>query len=411
MFAKFSDTVRKESTDKIPKEVLAAYNQQIPENMRAQYVDKHNGTCELVPIIDDSNTQITFTVPSAKLIDKVPDDIKNQEDLVDYMYRTQKVLHYRVDGNPYMIINGFKVNFEDIIKSPYGDFKLQNGGTLYLAPQKFPELKPLSLVVGDTTLKLNVKRIPDERKDVIVLQTDENFWLQIIMELSTVNGGQSTIRILCRFQSCKTVRDLLSAYKVSDELACGNYSMPFMETAIPLPLKNPIPQDIREFWEKALQVENVLKIQFDPTAVFYRRDMNLIQQLYQGLVLNRPFSSFVNEGPQTGLHSGEKEGFEKNIGQPMAIAFVENHQWNVLGVSFETCDLCCIFDAIISDVTEDSKDSDKPYFVHLVSVEDKKMRLVRYIAKSESEILDFQAPFESNNELLKYLSEAKAISK
>lgn len=411
MFAKFNDTVKKDKIDKIPKEILDSYNAKIPDNVCAQYVDKHDGTCELVTTTDASKTQVTVTVPSATLVDKVPDDIRTQKELEDYMYRTQKTLHYRVEGKPYMKINGFKVFLEDFVKRPFDDHRLGPGSDLYIVPPKFPKLKPLLLDVGKTKLELKVERIPDERKNVIVLKTDENYWLQIKLELSNIKDEPSRIEVNCDFSNCKTVSDLLSAFKIKNALASGKYSLSYMGIHIPLPLKNPVPTKMRQFWEKAEKLEKILDVRFVPNVESYQQDIFSIQRLFQCLVLKSPFSSFINEGSQTGLHTDDREAFDANIGKPMALAYVEEHHWEVLGASFETYDLCCIFDAVIEDVTEDSVDSDKPYFAHLSPVEGKKMKLVTYIATNEEEISRFQRQFDSHNDLLKYMLEAKTISK
>ena len=410
MFAKFRETVKDEYMNKIPKEVLAAYNAQIPENVRAEYVDRHDGTCELVPAWDDPKTKMTFTVPSAELLTEIPDDIKTQEELEDYMYRTQKTLHYRVGENAYMNINGFKVYLKDFVKSPFDQYELTGAESFYIIPRKFPELSPLPLVAGDVHLELKVKRIPDERKNIVVLQTDEKFWLQLTLELSTIKDAPSTIRMAYQYQHCKTVSELLCAFRVTDALAEGNYMLPYMESPIPFPRKNPIPADVRQFWEKAEEVEKRLSVSFDPNAISYHRDRIQIEKLYQGLILKRPFSASVNESAQTGLHTTGKGAFEENIGKPMAISYVEKKEWSILGVSFETYDLCCIFDAVISDIEEESLEGKESYFVHLSSVEGKTMRLVTYIARSEEEILEYQRQFTTSDELMKCLSEAKSIS-
>lgn len=410
MFAKFSDTVKQDSINRIPKEVLAAYNAEIPKNVCAQYVDKHNGTCELVTDLENPNTQITVTIPAAKLIDTVPDYIKTQEELEDYMYRMQKGLHYRVEGKPYMEINGFKVCFDDLVKHPYDDYKIENGGELYIVPHPFPKLKPLLLVADGLKIDLDVKRIPDERKDVVVLQTDERFWLQINMELSVIEGLQSKITMISRLKNCKTIEELLSAFKVIDALANGNYMLSFLETSIPIQLNTTVSAEVRRFWEKAGEVEKILNVQFDPNVASYQRDIDLIQKLFQCLVLKNPFASFINEAVRPGLHATSKEGFEENVGKAMAIAFVEKKKWDILGASFETYDFCCIFDAVIADIIEEVDNNEKPYFISLAPVEGKKMRIVTYIATSEEETSRFQRQFSSHNELLRYLSEVKSVS-
>ena len=105
MFANFKDIVKKESIEKIPTEIINAYNSKIPNGIGLKYVDNNDGKCILIPDKPKEKIDMTITMPPSNLVDKIPDDIKTQKDLLDYMYRTQKTLYYEIDENS-VLING-----------------------------------------------------------------------------------------------------------------------------------------------------------------------------------------------------------------------------------------------------------------------------------------------------------------
>ena len=412
MFANFKDIVKKESIEKIPTEIINAYNSKIPNGIGLKYVDNNDGKCILIPDKPKEKMDMTITMPPSNLVDKIPDDIKTQKDLLDYMYRTQKTLYYEIDENsvdsmPYMTINGFKVNLDEITKDPFSCNQKKFLG-FYLKPQKFPDVPPLEFKTEEHIITLQMKRIPDERKNTVVLCSEEERPINIRI---TLLNDEIKMKINYDCKKCKTVSELLTIFDIAKSLNSGTCRISYFEETVQIPIDNCVNENTISFWNNIKHLEDLFQIKFNPNVDIYERDMISLKKLFIGLIENQPFSDTISDNDSIGLSLSDiDKNLYENIGNQIEFLYVQQKDWDILGQKFTTYNLCCIFNAVLSSISEEKNDSLKSYFAHLAPIKGEKMYLSMYIFNSEDELIEFQKQFDSNIEMQNYLKKAKQIS-
>lgn len=420
MFASFNATVKKDKIDNVPEEILAVYNSKIPDDLNAKYVATHDGQCVLDIRSCDPKSAITITLPANQLLDAVPSDVKTQDDLVKYLYRTQKVLHFKPSSQgeaPYMTIsNGnhpFKIYLKDLVKEPLSSTPSSEIVSWYIVPPPFPDMPPVKVIAGDIALDLKAARIPDENAAQIVLQTESNFWLQLIMHLSVNPQIKSTIKIKCDYKKCKSVDSLLEAFAVTDAFQHGNYAISYMAEHPPIKLSQCVSPSTVAFWEKVQHLQHVLGLNFDPHVPIYNRDVKVVNRLYQSFVCHKPYAVPIQAAENTGITLEDMaDSFFENIGRPVALTYLEHKETPILGQTISTYAFCCLFDAIISDISEISselcKSSDttqRRFFAHISPVNGKTIKLVAYVSLSEDDVNDYINRFKDHNALLQHMNQ------
>lgn len=406
MFADFKKTVINDSTSSIPKEILDAYNSKIPAVANVKYIDNHDGSCSLAPSdVSDKEFEVVIKMPEVTLVDKLPKEITCQKELMAYMYRTQKTIHCKVNKGFKAEFNGIPVDFTELIKCPYQDSKIEEPLDLYISPPAFPAFPRLIFKVGDDSFSLDVERVPDERKDVVVLVAEKS-WLKISFEVNcSMEAG--TVSIALAYDKCIDAGDYVRALNVANNIRHGKYSFSYFK-ANPTYDSQPISEQHLKFWNKVADLEKILGVSFSPNIPLHVDDIKEFSELFCCFLDKKPFMTKIAPGPTVGLHVETCEPFRNEIGKELAISYQRTSKWDLLGASFSTVSHEFIFNAVVDDVQEEEPGKNQ-FFVHLTPSAKGDMCLSSIYYENEDAIERRRSEFSDNSEYIKFMEIAQPL--
>jgi len=409
MLASFKKIVKDETSSlSIPKEILYGINSQIPASANAEYVDTGDGACLLTPKPPYNDFSMQLYFPGVKILSKLPDDIKTQRELFDYMYRTQTTIHCRINGVGKAIFNGIEINLNEMMKFPLQNVTIGERIDLYISPSPFPSIPPISVAAAGFSVLLSAKRVPEHEKNLVVISVGEDSWLKMRFVINT-ETFKVNVTINFDYAKCKTVKEFVVAMKMSNGLICGNYSISCLNISSPLSIREPIKDSFIDLWEKVGKLESILHVSFTPNLSLTMSEAIELNQLFRSFLENKPFATTVKPEPNIGLHIADTMDLDQHIGESAVFTYTHAVSWNLLGAKFETVNLCSIFGANVASITKDDSKSETPFFVQLTPTGNKEITLATQIFPNSEAVEAFQNSFNNYTEFLEAFSQAEEI--
>lgn len=395
MFSNFAKTFKKNENDiKIPKEIIEALNNKLPDGLKYKYIKK--GVCGITPTSD-----MTFHIKP-----KLPDDFKGQsaEDLLEFMYRTQHEIECSPDEDGFADVNGFKLKIDDFVKFPLYEGNLTTS-VFVIKPEPFKKFK-ISLEGNGIKKDIWIKRQPHPNMFKSFFKNDsDNDALKITYIIDEKNW-----RIKYNFnidiERSKNIKDILDITKLFYALLRGKFKINGVELSAYIKTKSfnkkenkAMKQTIR-FWKKILQIENLVDTKFIPSFPITNTDALLIEKLYRTLVEKKPYREYGTIG---NISTSKNDNIEQQAikgASGIAFQFSKDETIGVFGREVPLHTIIGIFNIKVIDIKEDKDDSNRLQFI--MEPNDKK--------KSYISVLHFLDKCELDNKsILETLREADIL--
>lgn len=394
MLASFKKIVKDETPSlSIPKEILDAMNLQIPVSVNAEYVDNGDGTCMLTPKPPYNNFDIQLQFPEVEILSQLPDDIKTQQELLDYLYRTQTTIHCKVNGIGKVLFNGIEINLTELTKFPLQDVTMGEISDLYIEPHTFPPVSPITVTAAGFPVILAAKRVPEQKKNIIVVSVGEDSWMKMRFVIDAVTL-KVNMTIKLEYSECKTINEFVVAMKMTNGFIFGDYSISCLNVSSPLSIGEPIKEKYIMFWEKVEKLQDILHVSFVPNFSLTMAEVLELNQLFRSFLENKPYATTIKPEPNVGLYIADTTDLGKHIGESIVFTYNQVASWELLGTKFETINLCCIFGADVASITKDDSNSETPFFVQLRPTKNKEMMLATQVFSDIEAVKAFQSSFK-----------------
>ncbi len=336
---------------RIPDAMVEHLNSTLPDGVR--YVADDNGNCH----IDFENDSITI----GGLIFKPTDEHKKvlgknftHDDVLKYSYNAQKPIPLEFKKFGYITLNGEEFPIERLSFKPYNPIKFISG-TFFMHPHPFP--KPIKLAVGceKYSYELFFNRIPNESIDIISFESEKEKPLYIKYSLNETTEILS-FSISFNLSYAKTILEIVKATSIYNAFVDGKGYLnghPLLADVNKTKIKK-YDVDSIAFWEKVLQIEKILNVQFNPPQedVDYET-LYLVETLYQNLIQKVPVRKNKKLNSVDGnWDKADEKTIRESIGKPLYFEFQATTHCSLFDVDFDLPCTVGIFNAKISDYSK-----------------------------------------------------------
>ena len=371
-------------SDKLPKEIIESLSDKLPEGF--EYRAGTGGSCGIVP--KSSELSFGFKV-------EVPDDLfenfkpSNTEELMEFMYRTQRNFKVVTDKEGCISINGVKFKIEDIVKFPLEN--ITAGKEWFIRPRpleppfKVPIIGPNSVI---KSILIQRQPYPDMHKSYFK-SVDKN-----VFEISyLIDEKNSTIKfkVHINIQEFNSVKEILDGFELYKRLIQGketfagyDISKGVIEDKI---IEKTVGKNV-EFWDKVYKLELKFGVKFSLDLPIIKKDVILVEKLYRSFIEEKPYKIYVDIEEFTLDNKGEldkkKIMNEKNI----VLQLVQQSTQELWGNTFNMYDSISLVDFKILDIVL-TKDMKKYKFLFEPATDNGIYEVVRHFVKKE-EALKYQ---------------------
>lgn len=385
MYANFKRILKQQKPMRIPRELIDQLNKDLPEGL--EYVEIGENACG---IMSKENLTISLPIVFPEIPEKIANLINTTDDLFEYIYRTQTKLTCKPNEDGTIEINSNKVAVSNLIRFPLSSHCVADSSEFCIVPQPFPEIGALNFQTGDMNKTLNMKRIPYESMNTVVIESQDDTWLRVRVLLHEDNST-ITVNFTFRLEIIKSVKELVKALKFNNSVFTNGISMMGHKLDGVISEDKVVENETIEFWEKVLQIEGIFGLSFDCSLPITYNIAYEFEVLYRSLIDDKSYREDISVEPETGLYFSDKEEIQNQIGQEMAISYIQGIQWELLSQKFTSYSLTVLFNTIMDSIHEvKSINQDNQYFVRLRSVEREPMFKALKLFKTENEAIRYQ---------------------
>lgn len=371
MFSNFKNAFKETPhySENPPQVVIDAISSDLPDNLF--YVHDHDGFCRLDATegLQIQSGTIILSLDAKKALSESP----TFDDVLRYAYNSQTLIKIQPNKDGKIIINGNKINLEDMVKAPLKDMQFSSA-ELWLQPSQFPS--PFRLTIGNSEheLEMLITRVPNNSLYTQEYQSINKNVLSINYKLNTNNNPPSfSFNIAFNIENATKASDIVIAYKIFNSFIDGNGLFERNKLIISNAHSNKkISQDTIAFWNKVSELEQLLNVSFNLMEDITVDDAKIIEALYSSLVENKPHKTYCTYNSVKGKGSLEPLSNIKKD-QEIYLEFESSEHISILGQTIELFELQGIFGATIIPPSIDSSSEDVEYEVKLATVTGKKM--------------------------------------
>lgn len=328
MYANFKRILKRQEPVKIPKEIIDQLNKDLPKGL--EYVQIGENACG---ITSKEDLNITLNILMPEIPKKYSEIIKTSDDLFEYMYRTQTKLTCKPNEDGTITINNNKISYSNFIKFPLSSNCLKHLGEFSIVPQEFPQIGNMVFQTENMRKSLYMKRVPYDSMDTIAIESIDNTWFKVRILLHEVTFF-ATVHFTFKFELIQAVNELVEAFKFHNSLFKNGVSIAGFKLNGKISKDKIISNETIEFWEKVLQLENILGLKCDCSIPLTRNGAYEFHILFRSFIENRPYREDIKVEPKTGIYLSEIEEMEKQIGQEMVLIYNNEIQWEIQAQNF-----------------------------------------------------------------------------
>ena len=341
----------------LPQPLVDYMSRSLPEGIK--YVADENGNCVITSESGSFEMGGFRFRPTKKQLEILGEDYTRQ-DVLNYFYNSQKAIPLTLDKEGYILLNGEEIPIEKTSINPHMPVAKDNTKTSYwLIPSKFPEAFPIKIGSDKYEREIFVSRVPNESVNIMAFESgcDEplkvRYFLNEYEKSITMNLSLNLIR-------ASTVLDLVQVTSIYNAFIDGKGTLlgcPFGAVSKGNSA-NKFDEGSICFWEKVLEIERILKVQFyPPENNVASEDIYLVEQLYQSLVKKIPTRDKQIINSLNGKWNPKKLGFDINdmIGKPMFIRFDCTSHIELFGIKKDLPTLVGIVNAVLEEYKMDGE--------------------------------------------------------
>ncbi|MBC5641218.1 MULTISPECIES: abortive infection system toxin AbiGii family protein [Clostridia] len=345
MFVSFNKAFdKKKSMDKIPEPIIKALSEELPSGFK--YVQMDKDTCCLIPEGEEINFSVDF-IKDNEFNAKTPDE------LMEYLYRTQKQL--RIKSNT-IEINGNKLNVSDLIKLPLKNVEIDHS-TIIIEPKAFPKPFELPIEYEDgkyISVKIQRQPLADLKKSLFKSIDMESMEVSYIID--EINHSMS-MDLKIRLDKAETVEEILKISKIYDRFKKGKVVIGNNEINGCIKEKDYDNNfaELIDFWEKVNALSGFLGIVIKPKVNILNEDVEIVKALYNSFIENTDFKKNINTKKFTLSFKNEIKTDEINYKDEMAFQFEEYKEYSILETPLELYCVITLSNFKINNITLQDK--------------------------------------------------------
>lgn len=345
MFVSFNKAFdKKKSMDKIPEPIIKALSEELPSGFK--YVQMDKDTCCLIPEGEEINFSFDF-IKDNEFNAKTPDE------LMEYLYRTQKQL--RIKSNT-IEINGNKLNVSDLIKLPLKNVEIDHS-TIIIEPKAFPKPFELPIEYEDgkyISVKIQRQPLADLKKSLFKSIDMESMEVSYIID--EINHSMS-MDLKIRLDKAETVEEILKISKIYDRFKKGKVVIGNNEINGCIKEKDYDNNfaELIDFWEKVNALSGFFGIVIKPKVNILNEDVEIVKALYNSFIENTDFKKNINTKKFTLSFKDEIKTDEINYKDEMAFQFAEYKEYSILETPLELYCVITLSNFKINNITLQDK--------------------------------------------------------
>lgn len=350
MFVNFNRVFKNKPQTQIavPSALVDYMNKSLPEGVK--YVVDAKGNC-VITSERESCTIGGFIFKPTEEQKKVLGKDFTREDVVNYFYNAQESIPLTLKKDGYILLNGQEFPVEKMAYNPLAPIKFVSG-SFYMYPPKFPDPFLLKLGCDKYERELLVSRIPNNSISVMEFESskDEPLYIHYFLNIKI---HCLTMNVSFNLKKAKTIRDIVESTSIYNAYVDGKGTLsgqPLDSSLKSEGLKR-FDDDSVIFWEKVLEIEEQLGIEFcPPQDDIDFETMCLVEQLYQNLINKVPTLDNQKIDSIDGNWGFESHGkdISESIGRPIFFEFEVASKIELFGVKIELPTLIGVFNAILS---------------------------------------------------------------
>lgn len=283
MFADYNSLFNDGDNDnKIPEPIIKAMSRDLPEGFKYELADEE--TLIMVPEREEG-FNLSLNIPNNDL-----DFIDSKKDFREFLYRSQT--KFKVT-NEKIRINGEEVEVAKILTTPFEDGKTE----LFLVPPPFPDPFKLPLTLEDgEEVCLTIKRQPlaDLKKLLFKSIGMESLNLSYIID---EEKHSMSMKYKLNLDKADNIEELIKVLKLAKALLEGSVKIGDTPLKVDGNLRND-KEDLEillEFWKRLNEVSKKLAIEFPPREKVSYSDMQVVNNLYDSLILGNVLKESILE--------------------------------------------------------------------------------------------------------------------
>lgn len=319
MFSNFEKAFKRNESEKIiPHEVIEALSEKLPDGFK--YVDVGEGACAIIPTKSEFKININVEFPD----DFTP---SSPQELMEYIYRTQRELKGKADSEGFIELNGAKIKVDDCIRFPFENVSLKESEFI-IKPMPFKTFK-VPLEGGNSKIDVLMKRQPyASMKKSLFKNVDDNVFE--ISYLVDEEKGSINFHFNINIENSTDIFEILKGLKLYHLLLNGQLNFAGINLFDLLNDKN-IDSNEKEailktinFWEKVSELQKILNVKFIPKHPVTYDDAIYIEKLYRSLRKKEPYKEYININTLTTTSNKKIDWDQTKDAQGIAFQFVEN---------------------------------------------------------------------------------------
>ena len=404
MFVNFDEIFNDDpkSQFNIPSEYINYLNKGLPEGLKYA-IDKY-GNYVIIPEGNEIKIGGIKMIPNEEQ-KKVLGSKYTLDDILEYAYNSQQLIEIQPIEPGFIQINDEKISIDKLIGNPLKPIKVTSGKA-YMIPPKFEQEIKIKLGDGKYERMVPVKRIPNNSINILSYESKKDEPLKINYCFDK-NANNLKMNISFDLNYAKRIRDIVETVSIYNAFVEGKGYIGGNLLELKMNNKQYKKYDEKSalFWEKVLKVESELDVVFIPPRENLEYDKILeIEELYQSLVLKRPFKSRTHINTiDYRIDLNKKDEMEENINKTLLFQFNATYTGSILGCDVNLQALIMAFNSKILKIEKNKQTAS--ITIGDESEEKKRYSSVMYFKNSE-QIEKFKERL--NNETIEIFRNAKS---
>lgn len=334
----------------IPHALVEHLSEQLPQGLKYAV---HEQCLQVVPA-DESTLRFSgfHFAPTAEQ-KKVLGDSYTEADLLAYMYNSQQRIPLELDKEGIIVVNGNELPMENLVRFPNNPINWIEGA-LFIFPEKFDP--PFSLNVGSENYSrtLQIKRVPHNSIHIKAFESDKNSPLLFSYQVNTLEKKMS-MNVSFNLEAAHSIRDYVESIAIYNAFLEGKGYLDGSPLSSKLVGKQVKKYSNLSFWEKVLQIENVLGVNFIPSTDDISFDTICdVELLYQNLVNKTPIRDTNKIDTIDGKWTIERQqDIHDSIGKPLYFEFEASVTQTLFGVDLLLPCFLMVFNSKLTGVVQE----------------------------------------------------------
>ncbi|MFW3538985.1 abortive infection system toxin AbiGii family protein [Vagococcus fluvialis] len=346
----FKKAFEKKSSLVAPEYWLKKLNTQAPEGTHYKLLD--DNTVLLMPNDGKVEFKTKLTLPN----DLQNIKLKNSKELMDLMYRTQRIPEAEILG---FVVNGNEVTQENYL-THFGSGNIEKLEYFFI-PQEFPPPFDFTINMNGEDYKFSMKREPFASLTESIFKSNNYKLFQVTMRINE-KTAKVNLQFHYNLSLADSVEDILYYEKMILDYASGKIKIMDLNQELNKKEVRENLEDLFECYKKLKKLEEYFKISFDIKRNVMVSDVKNIEKIYSSFILNKYY--YIYDLKTNGMELKfnkelAEEELTKNLKENTNMGFTgySTVNLNILGTEFEFIERYLYPKVIIKEI-KDSSDNE-----------------------------------------------------